>query len=82
MALQRSLLLKENSLEDATLHRAWVHSGLSLPYELAVRNPALAICLRNLADATRSKHQRKRFEFTARKRFRNGESSGNFWWSK
>ena len=82
MAMQRSLLLKENASDDVPLHQAWVHSGLSLPYELAVRNPALAICLRNLADAARSRHRRKRFELIARARFRNGRSPGSFWWSK
>ena len=82
MALQRSLLLETNPPDDAPLHQAWEHSGLSLPYEIAMRNRALAICLRNLADATRSKHGGQRSEVTARRRFRRHDASANFWWSK
>jgi hypothetical protein len=60
MALQLNLPLDADSGNDAPLRQAWVHSGLSLPYEAALRNSAIAICLRDLADAMRRKHGRRR----------------------
>lgn len=60
MALQLALPLDADSRNDASLRQAWMRSGLSLPYELALRNPAIALCLRDLADAMRRKHGRKR----------------------
>jgi len=60
MALQLALPLEADSRNDAPLRQAWVRSGLSLPYELALPNRAIAICLRDLADAMRSKHGRRR----------------------
>lgn len=60
MALQLALPLDADSQNEAPLRQAWVRSGLSLPYEVALRNRAISICLRCLADATRSKHGRKR----------------------
>lgn len=60
MALQLALPLEADSRKEAPLRRAWVRSGLSLPYELALQDRAIAICLRCLADAMRSKHGRKR----------------------
>ena len=60
MALQLALPLEADSRNEAPLRRAWLRSGLSLPYEVALRNRAIAICLRDLADAMRSKRERKR----------------------
>jgi hypothetical protein len=60
MALQLALPLKENSRMDAPLRQAWLRSGLALPYELALQDRAIAICLRCLAEAMRGKHGRKR----------------------
>ena len=60
MAMQLALPLEADSRNEAPLRHAWVRSGLSLPYELALRNRALAICLRDLADAMRRKHGRRR----------------------
>jgi len=60
MTLQLALPLGESSRKDDPLRQAWVRSGLALPYELARQKPALAICLRCLAEAMRSKHKRKR----------------------
>lgn len=60
MALQLTLSLEADSRRDATLRQARLRSGLSLPYDLALRDRALAICLRCLADAIRRKHRRKR----------------------
>ena len=59
MALQLALPLMENSRKEAPLRQAWLRSGLALPYELALRDRALAICLRCLAEAMRSKRRRK-----------------------
>ena len=60
MALQLALPLEANARREAPLRQAWLRSGLSLPYELALRDRALAICLRCLADAMQRKHRRKR----------------------
>jgi hypothetical protein len=60
MALQLVLPLEADSRNEIPLRQAWVRSGLSLPYELALRNRAIAICLRGLADAMRIKHGGKR----------------------
>jgi hypothetical protein len=60
MALQLALHLDADSRNEASLRQAWVRSGLSLPFEAALRNRAIAICLRDLADAIRRKHGRRR----------------------
>ena len=60
MDLQLALPLESDSRKEAPLRQAWIRSGLALPYELALQDRALAICLRCLADAMRSKHGRKR----------------------
>ncbi len=60
MAMQLALPLEADTRMEAPLRQAWVRSGLALPYELALRDRALAICLRCLADAMRHKHRRKR----------------------
>jgi len=60
MAVQLALPLEADPRKDAPLRQAWVRSGLALPYELAVQDRAIAICLRCLADAMRRKHRRKR----------------------
>jgi hypothetical protein len=60
MALQLALPLESDSRKESPLRQAWARSGLALPYELALRDRAIAICLRCLADAMRSKHGRKR----------------------
>ena len=60
MASQLALPFEADSRNEAPLRQAWVRSGLSLPYELAIRNRAIAICLRDLADAMRSRHGRRR----------------------
>jgi hypothetical protein len=60
MALQLALHLEADPRNESPLRQAWVRSGLLLPYELALRNRAIAMCLHGLADAMRSKHGRKR----------------------
>ena len=60
MALQLALPLKESSRMEAPLRQAWLRSGLALPYELALQDRAIAICLRCLAEAMRGKRGGKR----------------------
>ena len=60
MALQLALPLEAVSQQEAPLRQAWVRSGLSLPFELALQDRALAICLRCLNDAMRNKRKRQR----------------------
>ncbi len=60
MAMQLALPLKENSRRQAPLRQAWLRSGLALPYELALQDRAIAICLRCLAEAMRAKRGRNR----------------------
>ena len=60
MALQLALPLEADSRKEAPLRQAWIRSGLALPYELALQDRAIAICLRCLADAMGRKHRRKR----------------------
>ena len=59
MAHQLPLPLKEDPSRESSLHRAWRRSGLTLPYEVALRDRALAICLRCLADSMRGRGRRR-----------------------
>ena len=60
MALQLALPLGEASRTEDPLRQAWIRSGLALPYELARQKPAIAICLRCLADAMQRNRRRRR----------------------
>ncbi len=60
MDLQLALPLDADARNETALRAAWMRSGLSVPYELALQDRAIAICLRCLADAMRSRHRRKR----------------------
>ena len=60
MDLQLALPLEADKRNESALHQAWVRSGLSVPYELALQDRAIAICLRCLADAMRRRHRRRR----------------------
>ena len=60
MELQLALPLEADSRNETSLRRAWQRSGLALPFELALRDRALAICLRCLDDAMRNKRRRRR----------------------
>ena len=59
MAMQLELPLGQSARNDDPLHQAWVRSGLKLPFELALQNRAIAICLRHAAEPARGKHVRK-----------------------
>ena len=50
MSRQLALRLEQPESESA-LKRAWSHTRLPIPYDKAIRVPAIAICLRNLAAA-------------------------------
>jgi hypothetical protein len=50
MSRQLALRLEQPESEPA-LKRAWAHTRLRMPYDKAIRVPAIAICLRNLAAA-------------------------------
>ena len=54
MGMQLALPLEADSRNETSLRQAWVRSGLSLPFEVALRDRALAICLRNFAEAMRN----------------------------
>jgi hypothetical protein len=59
MGMQLALPLEADSRNEASLRQAWVRSGLSLPFEVALRDRALAICLRNFAEAMCVARQKK-----------------------
>ena len=52
---QLSLPLDGDTRNEDALRAAWMRSGLSVPYQVALRNRPLAICLSCLADAMRRK---------------------------
>ncbi len=60
MTMQLALPLEADRRNDASLRQAWIRSRLSLPYELALQDRAIAICLRCLADAMRRKRRKGR----------------------
>ncbi len=60
MNVQLALPLEPDRRNESTLRQAWVRSRLTLPYELALQDRAIAICLRCLADAMRRKRRRER----------------------
>jgi hypothetical protein len=51
MSNQLALPLEPRIDSDAPLKRAWARARLRIPYDVAIRNPAMAICLRNIAAA-------------------------------
>jgi hypothetical protein len=64
MSRQLALRLEQPGSESA-LKRAWAHTRLRMPYDKAIRVPAIAICLRNLAAAeTRQKIRARRMRTT------------------
>ena len=52
---QLSLPLEPDARNEDALRAAWRRSGLSLPYQVALQNRPLAICLSCLAEAMRDK---------------------------
>ena len=61
MSRQLALPLEPGAEPESALKHAWSRTRLRVPYHVAIRNPALAICLRNIAAAeTRRKKIQKR----------------------
>jgi len=58
---QLALPLEPSAEPESALKHAWSRTHLRVPYDVAIRNPALAICLRNIAAAeTRRRIQKRR----------------------
>jgi len=58
---QLALPLEARAEPESALKHAWSRTRLRVPYHVAIRNPALAICLRNIAAAeTRRRIQKRR----------------------
>jgi hypothetical protein len=56
---QLALPLEPRAEADSALRHAWARTRLTVPYQVAIHVPALAICLRNMAAAeTRRKVRR------------------------
>ena len=51
MGQQLALPLEADGRNESRLRQAWMRSGMSVPYEQALQDRAIAICLRCLADA-------------------------------
>jgi hypothetical protein len=61
MSRQLALSLESPPQPESALKRAWSHTRLRIPYDKAIRVPAIAICLRNMAAAeTRRKIKARR----------------------
>jgi len=51
MSSQLALPLESRTEPESGLRRAWARSRMRVPYDVAIRVPALVICLRNIAAA-------------------------------
>lgn len=61
MGQQLALHLEPPAQPDSALKQAWSHTRLRMSYDQAIRVPAIAICLRNMAAAeTRRKIKARR----------------------
>jgi hypothetical protein len=56
---QPGLPFEFDSVNDTTLRAAYARSQLNVPFEAALRDKALAICLRDLAHAQMKKWNRR-----------------------
>lgn len=60
MGRQLALPLEPRADEvESALMRAWAKSRMRVPYHVAIRNPALLICLRNIAAAEKRRAIRR-----------------------
>ncbi len=55
---QLALPLKTDPSADSALRRAWLLSRVRLPFHIAINTPAIAICLRHMANAERRRRSR------------------------
>lgn len=62
MDLQLDLPLDADTRNDAPLRLAWAHSGLRVPFHMALQDRAYAICLKGLADAMGRRRRENRGE--------------------
>ena len=61
MSRQLALRLDSPAEPESALKQAWSHTRLRMSYDKAIRVPAIAICLRNMAAAeTRRKIKARR----------------------
>ena len=60
MTLQLDLPLKAAPHKSKLPYKAWARSGMALPYDPALREHAIALWLRKLADSMRSEPGVKR----------------------
>ncbi len=51
MSSQLALPLESRTESESNLRHAWARSRMRVPYDVAIRVPALVICLRNIAAA-------------------------------
>jgi len=56
---QLSLPLDAERAEEPTVRSAWARSRIDLPFEIAMRSRALAICLRNYAESLGTRRERR-----------------------
>ncbi len=66
MSRQLALPLEQRADPESALMHAWSRTRLRVPYDVAIRNPALAICLRNIAAAETRRNIKKRRATRAR----------------
>jgi hypothetical protein len=59
MAVQLDLPLEKESKQRPTYYKAWVRSGMKLPYEPGSRERAISQWLRNLSDSLREQNGMK-----------------------
>ena len=50
---QLPLPLHTEQSNDPSLRRAWVASGIQVPFQIAIHTPHIAVCLRRMAAADR-----------------------------
>ena len=56
---QLALPLHTDPDTDPALRRAWLASRLRMPFHVAIHIPAVAICLRRMAETETRKRQRR-----------------------
>jgi hypothetical protein len=56
---QLVLPLQSDPSSDPALRRAWLTSRLRMPFHVALNIPAVAICLRHMAETETRKRQRR-----------------------
>ena len=60
MSRQLALPLEPGAEPETALKHAWSHTRLRVSYDVAIHNPALAICLRNIAAAETRRNKIRR----------------------